>query len=282
MGQQIYFNNDSDRKRSFLKFSTKLFRVLAPKSSMVFARKMLLTPKRRKDNWVSEVKKFNIKTEQGAINCYSKGNGPVILFIHGWSGSASQFEPLMDRLSKTGYKTISFDLPAHGSSEGTQSSLPNMIKAFDSIVSQLDEQPVQIVCHSMGASVMANSKWFKQFSGNTLLIAPLLKTYDLLKRTVEATGFDSHLFNSVVDEVGVNEQMTVPSLDAETHFVKSDSKIDIVHDTKDPFAPIEESRSLSKFVNIDLTEVKESGHGRVINHSSVFHLISENNVQQVH
>ena len=46
------------------------------------------------------------------------------LFIHGWAGKGVQVLPLVSMLKEKGYRVICFDAPAHGYSEGKQSSIP--------------------------------------------------------------------------------------------------------------------------------------------------------------
>ena len=274
MAQSIYFNESNPFIRPLTAFSTGLFRILAPKTAMRFARKMLLEPKRNRSKWSTNVKSFYIETSQGKVKCYFMGSGPPIWFIHGWSGSAYQFKFLMSRLAKAGYMAVSFDLPAHGNSEGKLSSLPEMIFSFDEIAQELGHKPINVVCHSMGTAVLANSNWFKDYTGSVFLISPLFKTYQMLKKTIEKLGFDRSLFDQVVDEIGQNKGLKVPSLDAEISFVKNKANVVILHDKDDPYSPIEDSRMVSKYSKVQLVETENKGHSlRIINNKETYKLI---------
>ena len=51
----------------------------------------------------------------GRIHWFKKGGqGPKILFMHGWSGRGSQFVKMMDALMEAGFEVYTLDAPGHG------------------------------------------------------------------------------------------------------------------------------------------------------------------------
>ncbi len=56
------------------------------------------------------------------------GKGPLILFIHGWSGRGTQVAPFLEDLISAGYGVISFDGPAHGKTPGNKTNILEMSK----------------------------------------------------------------------------------------------------------------------------------------------------------
>ena len=145
---------------------------------------MLLTPTRRPrkievpENTIQE----KIQTRLGGMQTYQLGDGPVVLMLHGWSGSAEQFFGLMPFVANLGYRVISYDQPAHGESDSEQTNLPSFIWVLQDILSELekrDQSPVLLVTHSMGGITAVNV-----LDGNLplLMIAP---PFDFEKQMME-------------------------------------------------------------------------------------------------
>lgn len=62
------------------------------------------------------------------VSIFTWGDGPLILFIHGWSGRGTQVAPFLDGLLSAGYGVISFDGPAHGETPGNKTNILEMSK----------------------------------------------------------------------------------------------------------------------------------------------------------
>jgi len=268
----IYFGNGHPVAKKVVNIVTKSLRITMPTLAMKLSRKVLMQPVQRKNTWPKEVEKTECITRHGVAKIYKFGEGKPIWLVHGWSGSGYQFWPLMQKLADKGFSTITFDLPAHGYSEGELSSLPKMIQAFDDISGAI-EAPGMVIAHSMGASVIANSQWFKNYNNDIMLIAPLLKTYDLLQETVNRTGFDQVLFERIIQEVYEQDKMQVSKLDASKHFINFNGNIKMIHDVDDKFAPIAESRVLAKDAGAELYITTNLGHGKILRSTKVSSLV---------
>ena len=84
------------------------------------------------------------------IKIYSWGEGPAVLFVHGWGSRAAHFEALILALTENGMRAVAFDAPGHGRSGGTLSSAPAFAAAIKAVIGQ--HGPFKaIVAHSLGA-----------------------------------------------------------------------------------------------------------------------------------
>ena len=82
------------------------------------------------------------------IRSFEGGDGPPLLLVHGFGGSAWNFAELAPLLS--GRRLIIPDLPGHGGS----SALPAAsLAGFADVVASLLEEPVDVLGHSMGGVV---------------------------------------------------------------------------------------------------------------------------------
>lgn len=77
------------------------------------------------------------------------------LLIHGWSGRASQFYMLADKLLENGRMVVAFDAPGHGKSKGKTSSKEEFIKIISFL--QLKYQFEMAIGHSIGAMTLLQS-----------------------------------------------------------------------------------------------------------------------------
>ncbi|MBT1696291.1 alpha/beta hydrolase [Fulvivirgaceae bacterium PWU4] len=96
---------------------------------------------------------FTIEVLGKQIQCYSWGTGPVVLLVHGWAGRATQFRKFIEALTASGYRAVAFDGPAHGRSEGKQTS----IAEFEAVLKKIYEtigEPHAIIAHSFGGGAV--------------------------------------------------------------------------------------------------------------------------------
>ena len=93
--------------------------------------------------------RFEVFVNKKKVQCYSWGDGPVVLVAHGWAGRATQFRKIIDALVKAGYKVVGFDGPAHGKSEGKSTSIVEFQQVHQQIFDKVGV-PVAIIAHSFG------------------------------------------------------------------------------------------------------------------------------------
>lgn len=85
------------------------------------------------------------------VAAYSWGNGPLVLLMHGWGGHAGHMTELVEPLTRTGYRVVATDAPAHGRSQGRLSSVLHFAAAIEAAADACG--PVHgIVAHSLGTA----------------------------------------------------------------------------------------------------------------------------------
>ena len=77
-----------------------------------------------------------------------KGNGTVILLVHGWESNAARWKKMLPYLKKTGSTIIAIDAPAHGLSSGKEFNIPQYAKSIDFVVQKF--KPRYLIGHSLG------------------------------------------------------------------------------------------------------------------------------------
>lgn len=273
MSNKIYFNTPSrfSLKRSLVNVSTRLHHTLARKHAIKTAKKLLLTPARLKVKNLEPkgLQRSTVNSPQGKLTTYKLGTGPTWLITHGWSGSTSQFYPLMEHIAQQGFTALAFDYAGHGESEGQFGHLPAFVDALEVIADSCDEI-VGIVAHSMGSAAVLESKHQKFQSVPLLLVAPVLNYLENLMQAVHRSGFSMKLFNAVIAEVEQEYQYPLQRINPQQHLLDRQAFTMIVHDPEDKIANFsisEEMASQSSWV--ELVSTASYGHSRIMKSQEV-------------
>lgn len=100
------------------------------------------------DNYVNNK---NVK-----IHYVTKGEGPTILFVHGFPDFWYSWRDQMESLSSN-YKVASIDLRGYNKSDspdGVENYLmPNLVSDLEAVINDLDSSPVYLVAHDWGAAI---------------------------------------------------------------------------------------------------------------------------------
>ncbi len=256
MSEKIYFNTSQkfSVKKSLVNLTTRLHHTLAPKHAKNTARKLLLTPARTqpKNAEPTGLVKGEVSSKEGVLKTYQLGSGPVWVLTHGWSGSASQFYPLMEHIASRGYTALAYDHPGHGQSGGVYGHIPAFVHGLEAILDSVDEV-AGLVGHSMGTASSIECHHKKLADKPFLLIAPVLDYLDNLFGSVARSGYSMRLFNAVVSEVEEEYRYPIQSVDPYNKLKLRSASTIIVHDEGDKFTKFSVSqRAAEEMPNVTL------------------------------
>jgi pimeloyl-ACP methyl ester carboxylesterase len=85
-----------------------------------------------------------------------RGEGPVLLLVHGFPTSSYDYRALIDRLAHR-YRCIAFDFPGFGLSDKPEAysySLFQQADALEALLRELKVERARVLCHDMGTSVV--------------------------------------------------------------------------------------------------------------------------------
>ena len=139
--------------------------------------------KRRPKPWVHKFwnladRRIEINLSNQSIPVYFWGRGPLVVFMHGWSGSGTQFRHFIPELTKAGYRVALFDAPAHGTNPGTHSDLLDFSDSLVAIQQQIG--PVDtVIAHSFGAMAVTLATRRGLILNRIILIAPNLSAQEI-------------------------------------------------------------------------------------------------------
>lgn len=277
MSSKIYFNAGRrlSLRRMMTGMATTLHHRLAPRHAKRVARALLLTPQRDQRAIAAPVglSEQPLTTPQGEIMTYRLGSGPVWLLVHGWSGSARQFFPLMEQIAAAGFTALAYDHPAHGQSAGRHGHLPLFLRTLETLLDH-EVPPVALTAHSMGAAVVLSSHHPALAGVPLLLVAPVLDYVPQLYGMVARSGYSMPLFKAVVRDIEEEFQLPLANLDPLGQLLARTSPATIVHDREDRFAPyLDSARAAEQGEHVSLITTEGLGHGRILASAPLFSAI---------
>jgi pimeloyl-ACP methyl ester carboxylesterase len=107
--------------------------------------------------WLAAARPASAASVDGAnIHWTSKGSGPAIIFVHGWTCDESSWQGQVPAFSQR-YRVITLDLPGHGKSDlpkGGKFSMELFARAVEAVRSEAKVERAVFVGHSMGTPVI--------------------------------------------------------------------------------------------------------------------------------
>lgn len=269
MSNRIYFSDlkvKRDAKWYAVRSLTTSAAYLIPGKTQRWVDNLLLTPQKpKKSNLAPEgIKQTTLELNIGKVNTYTLGEGPAVIMVHGWSGNAAQFFPLMQVVADMGYTAVAYDQLAHGDSEFRHASMPRFVLTFKEMVETFQQSHgvEAIVAHSMGAAGVLN---YLDSDFPMLLIAPLLDVKENFEIRVEQAGLAPVLLKRLMSRVEKQFNIQFDDIMPVQHLGKHKHPVTIVHDKSDRFVPLERSIEICHdHSNYHLIETNGLGHNRII------------------
>lgn len=267
MSKKVYFSTPGrfSAKRTLVGAVSRCHHRLAPRHARKVARKLFLTPTRSPmvNAEPEGLVRSQVQSQAGVLQMYSLGAGPTWLLTHGWSGSASQFFPLMAHIASLGFRAVAFDHPAHGQSEGNESHIPGFVQAINDVLDQVDNVS-GVIAHSMGAAAVLESEHPQVDDLPLFLVAPVLNYRENLYATVRKSGYSLKLFDEIVQEVGDQHGYPIETIEPLEKLSRRRHPVVIAHDKNDRFASFAVTERATSYPHVTVLATEELGHGRIL------------------
>jgi len=156
----------------------------------------------RQRNFLDTMTPFHLTVHGNTIRCWKWGDGPAILFVHGWNGRAGHFSRFFTSFAEAGYSVIALDAPAHGRSEGQTTNYFQYTDTLRAFVDPARGLPiVGMVGHSIGASAAINCIVKENPGLDAVLIAPALRLREILFNLFNLHGIPATIYRSAVSDL---------------------------------------------------------------------------------
>ena len=89
------------------------------------------------------------------------GEGPPVIFVHGWGGRAAQMSPLALHVAKLGFRSVAIDVTGHGSSPEGHTRWSYFLRDIAALSRSLHEDIHTYIGHSAGGLTMMAARALK-------------------------------------------------------------------------------------------------------------------------
>ncbi|MDH5447306.1 MAG: alpha/beta hydrolase [Gammaproteobacteria bacterium] len=203
---------------------------------------------------------------------------PAVLFVHGWTGTASTFVMFIEPLLKRGFQVIAYDGPAHGASPGKTA---NLIEWTDGLVAAVQalHQVHCIVGHSLGgaAILIASSAGLK--TNKLVLLAPLSDIVSVTESFARHLAIPLGIITRMRDFIAKNFQQRLHRYGNDwSDIFQSDFKVPtlILHDKLDKEIPWVKSQTITQqWPWAEFITTEGLGHRRILINTEVINQVIE-------
>jgi hypothetical protein len=254
---------------------------LSPSLGARVAASVFLTPRRtrlpeRESAWLklARPETFAAGRFRLAGHRWSESGEPVLL-VHGWEGRGSQLGGLALALAGAGFQPITVDLPAHGSTPGTQTNLLEFAEVVSAMVRHL-RGVAGIVAHSFGAAGTTVAMRDELNVGRLVYVAPS-EDFDRYPRIFgQWLGLPHHLSERMKRSVEGRLGASMADLRGRLLAPRMAAPLLVVHDEDDADVPWQDGKTYSEaWPDSRLLTTRGLGHHRVLRDASVMASVAD-------
>ena len=201
---------------------------------------------------------------------YEWGEGPPVLFVHGWGGRGTQFYRMIERFVEEGYRAVTFDAPAHGDSPGTRTNLLE----YGEIIRDLGKQYGEfqnVVAHSFGGVASIRALVLDRVSAQRLTVigapARMDSIFDGFSRQLRITERSLRSIRGVLDELSSGDPDEFSFM---THLPQLQQPLLVLHDSDDRSVSVKEGLTIAEgSPTAEWVNTRGLGHNRILSDSAV-------------
>jgi pimeloyl-ACP methyl ester carboxylesterase len=210
------------------------------------------------------------------VPLYSWGEGPVVLFAHGWEGRATQVAPFIEPLVAAGFRVVAYDVLGHGEAPRALVSVVDFAAVALSVIRELGEPVHAAIGHSIGATALTLAAAEQPFTERLVLIAPPLHPRGFIRSFCQELALTTETRDALVRRLEARYALPFEQLDAGAHAADIEASALIVHDRGDRDVPFAHGQELaSAFRHARFVATDDLGHHRILRDRGIVQLAVE-------
>ena len=250
-------------------------------SAELFFRPLRARPAALPDVGGFAVRRLDIASGGGTLAAWSWGEGPTVLLVHGWEGRARQMLPLVAPLLAEGYRVVTFDMPAHGSSSGARVTVLDMARAIRDVAEAvtpligLHSSLRAVIAHSLGGAATALAIHQGLAVERAVLLAPAAEPEYFARRVASMLGLSGRRAEGMVSRVLTELRADEPSIDVRTLAPSFSMPLLVLHDPADDDVPVAHGQGIAEAWPGGRFEATPGlGHRRILRDEGVLQRVS--------
>ncbi|HEU4558052.1 MAG TPA: alpha/beta fold hydrolase [Longimicrobium sp.] len=260
---------------------------LSPSLAATHASRIFFKPHRRTRSAPgvmggAEPAEFRIRSGRDQVVGWSYGDGPTVLMVHGWGGSAADWSALAPRLIEAGYRVVLFDFPAHGRSSGVRTALPDMVRALHSVAHELAFgpggafEPVEaVVAHSFGGAAAVLAAREGLLARRLVLVNPVGDPMSFAEPVAHALGLSRATRAGMLERIRVRAGGDLRRIDVVRAAIDLPLPGLVIHDRDDARVPYAQGRAIARaWPNARFVTTEGMGHKGALSSEAVLGAIA--------
>lgn len=181
--------------------------------------------------------RLNVTMDGRPYAAWARGEGPIVLLIHGLHGNSGQMSRFIEPLVEAGFRVVAMDAPAHGDNDGNTTDLFQFHELYLRVIAEVGE-PYAVIAASLGNTWALYSLSRGSSAQKVVCIAPPAQQSFLFESFRNIHGLSDAVVAEFVamhharfgsferyDNTGFAQQITASAL--------------IFHDRDDPIVPFD-------------------------------------------
>jgi pimeloyl-ACP methyl ester carboxylesterase len=254
---------------------------LWPQLAVRAACKLFLTPLPPK--WLNRGKPWDASWrveawpfEEASLTVYSQSvapHGPIALLVHGWGGHAGQMLALAQALANQGLRPVIVEMPGHGRSAGSESTLPQFTRAIDYVTARLRQQGHSLrvlVAHSLGATASAYVASRGLPIERLVLLAPAASPPAYTHLFAQVFGLSETTRAAMQKRIEAREGILMPQFEPQAVGPRVRVPTLVVHDRNDSINRFADGQAYTAAINdARLVTTEGLGHRKILKDAQV-------------
>ncbi|OUR79065.1 hypothetical protein A9Q83_05650 [Alphaproteobacteria bacterium 46_93_T64] len=203
---------------------------------------------------------------EGEIKAWEWGAGPIVIFVHGWGGQASQMAPHAMEVSKLGFRSIVFDVTGHGNAEKNYTQWGYFIRDITKLSQSLNDKIYAYIGHSAGGVTMMAAHHLGRIEAEKLIcVCAPSYPFPPLKAIQRKLNPRETVMPLYQEHISDQFEISWDELEKSAFYVDPKSKLLLVYDEKDRFVPHTEGDKIYALnPDASLIKTKDYGHTRIL------------------
>ena len=232
------------------------------------------------DFWASADESIELPVYDVTIPIYLWGKGPLIVLMHGWSGSGTQYRYFIPILVEAGFRVACFDAPEHGNNPGRKTHMLRFSASLLGIQERLG--PVEcVIAHSLGGMAATFALQQGLSPARMVLVAPHLEVQKMFETYRDLLSMRPKLAQRFHDKIGEGMSLLVDGRDPWEELVPSrlldrpELEGMLVFDYQDPeIAPPQFEEMAELWQRGQVHTTSGLGHNRILKDQEVIRAIA--------
>lgn len=214
--------------------------------------------------------------ETASLTLYSQPtapHGPVALLVHGWGGHAGQMLALAQALADQGLRPVILEMPGHGRSGGSESTLPQFTRAIEYVTARLRQQGHSLrvlVTHSLGATAGAYVASRGLPVERLVLLAPAASPPDYTRLFAQVFGLSEPTREAMQRRIEAREGILMPQFEPPAVGPRIGVPTLVVHDRGDSINRFADGQAYCEAIgDAQLLATEGLGHRKILKDAQV-------------